>query len=90
MGKKSGKHCRIDKTMSESPQLQGLRPFKVNLKNVKIERERCKKIRIFLERQSNKLGRSVGDILSQSLTLREVSKHNSSQGFYIHVKKDRG
>ena len=63
---------RIDKTMSIEPQLQGLRPFKVNLKNVKITRERCEKIRRFLRRQSRNSGRSIGDILSQSLTPREV------------------
>ena len=63
---------RIDKTMSKGPQLQGYRPFKVKL-SFKMSREHCEKIRRFLKRQSANSGRSIANILSQSVSPREVS-----------------
>ena len=89
MGKDSRKVVirRIDKTMSKGPQLEGLRTFKVRLKNVKMGRERCEKIRKFLQRQSDKLGRPIGDILSQSLTPREVSLQNTFTVYPAHMSK---
>ena len=63
---------RIDRTMSLEPQLEGLRPFKVNM-NAKLSKERCEKIRKFLQQQTRQTGRSISNLLSQSLTTREVS-----------------
>ena len=67
---------RLDKAMSTGPQLQGLRPFYGHVKNIKMTKERCQKIRRFLERQQRLTGRSIGDILSQSISQCEVSFQN--------------
>ena len=64
---------RLDKARSTLPQLQGMRPFYGPLKNIKMSKERCQKIRRFLDQQSKNTGRSIGDILSQSISHREVS-----------------
>ena len=72
--KKRGKVVRrIDKTMSFGPQMQGLRPFKPNLKNIRLTRERIEKLCKFLQQQSTNLGQSIGAILSQVLSNRDVS-----------------
>ena len=64
---------RLDKDRSIEPQLQGLRPFYGQLKNVKMRKERCQKIRKFLVQQSKNTGLTIGYILSQSISQREVS-----------------
>ena len=78
------KVMRIDKTMSKAPQMQGLRSFKPNLKIVRLTKEWIENIRKFLQRQSNNLGHSIGAILSQALTNREVS---SMKTLFIFVTK---
>ena len=64
---------RLHKVRSMGSQLQGLRPFNGNLNNIKMSKERCHKIRQFLIRQSKNSGRSISDILSQSISQREAS-----------------
>ena len=74
---------RIDKTMSLGPQMQGLTPFKPNLRNIRLTEEPIEKFRKFLERLSTNLGQSKGAILSQVLTNREVTSIKNIS-FYIH------
>ena len=64
---------RIDKSMSFGPQMQGHRPFKPNLKNIRLTKERIEGLRKYIKRQSTNLGQSIGAILSQILTNRDVS-----------------
>ena len=68
-----GKIPRIDKTMSDGPQRRGEMPFKPNLKNKRLTKERIVKSRRDLEKLSRNLGQSIGAILSQVTTNRDVS-----------------
>ena len=76
---------RLDKARSTAPQLHGLSPFYGPLKNVKMTKERCQKIRRFLDQQSRNTGRSIGDILSQSISHREVSFQNIHSSYLYKI-----